>query len=208
MRTRSQTALVNPAMHLCTLLLELVNPGLHVSKLVLELLNLLRVWADGLVEGLGKQVGHGLWLVAHGGGAVVHGGRHGAVAVGEAACGQRRLLGLLLARVHVGVFGGRRGLLLVGFLAARVGAFLCVVVEGLRAGRGVVLYVAVGAGTLQRLVSAGLVASVGVSYAFEEHYEEGETSVSGKREAQLYGAAGEVKLNYAPLGRLGQRVMA
>jgi hypothetical protein len=162
MHTRSQSALVDPAMHLGTLLLKLVDPGLHVGELVLELLDLLCVGADCLVEGLGKQVGHGLRL-AHGGGAVIHGGRHVAVAVGEPPCGQRGFLGLLLARVHVGVFNGRRRLLL-RFLAARVGAFLGVLVKGLRTGRAVVFYVAIGAG----------------GAAFKEHYEEGRTSVSDK----------------------------
>jgi hypothetical protein len=176
MHTRSQSALVNPAVYLGALLLELVDPGLHISELVLELLDLLGVGADGLVEGLGEQVGHGLGL-AHGGRAVVHGGRHVALAVGEPPCGQRRFLGLLLARVHVGVLGGRCGLLL-RFLAARVGALLGVVVKGLRARCAVVFYVAVGAR----------------GATFEEHYEEGRTSVSGKRRAQLYGADDKVKL--------------
>jgi hypothetical protein len=138
--------------HLCALLLELIDPGLHVVELVLELLNLLRVRADGLVEGLRKQVGHGLGL-AHGGAAVVHGGGHGAVAVGEAAGGKLRLLGLLRARVHVWLFRGRRGLLLLRqelrVFAAGLGALLRVVVEGLRAGRGFVFDVAVGTGTLK-----------------------------------------------------------
>jgi hypothetical protein len=138
--------------HLCALLLELVDPGLHVVELVLELLDLLRVRADGLVEGLCEQVGHGLGL-AHGGPAVVHGGGHGAVAVGEAAGGQLRLLGLLGARVHVGLFNGRRGLLLLRqklrVFAARLGALFGVVVEGLRAGRRFVFDVAVGTGTLK-----------------------------------------------------------
>jgi hypothetical protein len=138
--------------HLCALLLELVDPGLHVVELVLELLNLLRVRADGLVEGLRQQVGHGLGL-PHGGPAVVHGGGHGAVAVGEAARGQLRLLGLLWARVHVGLLNGRCGLLLrqkLRVFAARLGALLCVVVKGLRAGRSFVFDVAVGTGTLKK----------------------------------------------------------
>lgn len=63
-------------MHLCALLLELVHPGLHVSELVLQLLNFFSVGADGLVEGLGKQIGHGLWLAAHSGRPMVHGGGH------------------------------------------------------------------------------------------------------------------------------------
>ena len=117
-------------MHLGALLLELLDPGLHVGELVLEALDLLRVGAHRGVEGLGEQVRHGLGLLRKVGArrALAHGGRHGAV--GEAA-GRQRRLGLLLARVHVGLFGGLGGLL-VGFLAAQV---LGVVVEGLRAGR-------------------------------------------------------------------------
>lgn len=75
------------------------------------------------------------------------------MSVGETAGRQCRLLGLLLARVHVGVFGRRCGLLLVRFFATGVGAFFSVVVERLRTGRCVVLNVAIGAGTLERAVS-------------------------------------------------------
>lgn len=168
-------------MDLCALLLELLDPCLHVGELRLQLLNLLRVGADGLVEGLRKQIRHGLWLAgAHGGRAVVHGGRHGA-AVGHAADGQRRLLRLLLARVHVGVFGGRLRLLLLllGFFAAGVGASVGVVVEGLRAGRGF-FDVRVGAGRA----------------AFEEHYEERRAARAGRVRCDYM--AQQADGNYAP----------
>jgi hypothetical protein len=198
-RTRSQSTLVDPAVHLCALLLELVDPGLHVGELVLELLNLLRVGVDGLVERSGQQVGHWLWL-SHGGAAVVHGGGHGAVAVGEAPGGKLCLLRLLGARVHVGLFDGRRGLLQLRVFAAGLGALLGVVVEGLRAGGGFVFDVAVGTRALDGSVA---LCEWGrrAAHAFEEHYG-GKRATSARGRGRDYMAQRE-KRNCTARRRLG-----
>lgn len=128
--TWSQSALVDPVVHLGALLLELVDPVLQVGELALELLNLLRVGLDGLVEGSGNEVGH---TEPHGGAAAGWGhllGADGHVVVGGGSTLRvRRLLGLLLAGIHVRLLGGRKGLAVVGLLTARLGALICVIVE-------------------------------------------------------------------------------
>ena len=146
--TRSQAPLVNPAVDLGALLLELLNPGLHVGELALELLNLLGVGAHGLVEGLGEQIWHGLGL--HAGaqrrGGLSHG--HGVDAVGKAAR-VLRFLGLLGARVHVLSWRRDLRLLRLLLLLLGVGGFrsdLLVVVVGLGSLWAVVLDVAVSPG--------------------------------------------------------------
>lgn len=141
--TRSQSSLVNPIVHLGALLFELVDPGLHVGQLALKLVNLLRVGSNGLVEGLGKQVWHGLGLGGgHCGNLLAPDGHCVVAAVGD-ALREGGLLGLLGTRVHVSVFSGRGGLLRERLLAVRVLVLFGVVVEGLGTGRGVVLDVAV-----------------------------------------------------------------
>ena len=119
-------------MDFCALGLELLNPALHVGKLALELVDLVCVRADGLVEGRGEQVGHGLgldrvhgrhWRTAHGHATTV-------AAVAHSACRWRvvLLLRLLLAGIHVGVVVVQEyGLV----LAAALGALLGELVETL-----------------------------------------------------------------------------
>jgi hypothetical protein len=117
-RTRPQPPLVNPAVHLGALLLQLLDPVLHVCKLRLQLVNLVRIRADGLLEGLGQQVGHrfrlarGQWR--RGVAQPAHGRHAVAVGVGEAAGRVRRFLGSLLAGIHVLFVRGRRRGNLVG----------------------------------------------------------------------------------------------
>jgi hypothetical protein len=127
LHTWSETALVNPAVNLCALLLQLLDPSLGLEELRLKLRNALRVRAYGLVEGLGKHVGHGLDLARRQLrvrlGHVGHGG--GVVAVGQAArVGVLRGLG---SWIHFCVVSGRgdcgRALLLLR-LARRVGALV------------------------------------------------------------------------------------
>jgi hypothetical protein len=128
--TWSQSAFVDPVVYFGALLLELVDPVLHVSELALELLNLLRVGLHGLVEGSGNEIGHSEphWGAATSGGNLL--GADGHVVVGGGSTlGVRRLLGLLLAGIHVRLVGGREGLAVVGLLTARLGALICVIVE-------------------------------------------------------------------------------
>lgn len=186
--TWAQAALVDPVEHFGALALELGDPGLLLGQLALELVNLLHVGADGLVEGLGQQVGHGGGAVVQRRGRLAQLGRHGTVAVGHGLTrGQDGFLGLLRARVHVTVLGRRRDLVLVlvllllllrGLGAARVWALLVILVERLRAGRGVVVYVAVCARRA----------------APEEHSvgEEKSAAAAGGAAAALYGVEGLV----------------
>ena len=140
MLTRSEAPLVDPAVDLCALLLQLLDPGLHVGKLALELLNLLSVGTDGLVESLGQQIGHGFWLACIQARCRLAEARY---AVGHGSS----ILRLLLARIHVLIGGRRQGarLLLLVLLRLGVRRFgpLLVVVVGLGALGGVVFNVAV-----------------------------------------------------------------
>jgi hypothetical protein len=142
--TGPQPPLVDPAVHLGALGLELLDPRLHVGQLALELLDLLRVRPHGLVEGGGEQVGHRLGLERRAVHRLGHRRAHGHAAVAHAADGHALLLRLLLARVHVCCVVGIGSSLDRLVVAAALGALLAEVVEALAV--AVVLYVAVGAG--------------------------------------------------------------
>lgn len=165
-RTWAQSPLVDPAVHLGALLLQLLDPALHVGELALQLLNLLGVGPHGLVEGLGEQVGHGLCL--HGG---VHRGRGLAEsgAVGQGAC-ELGFLGLLGARIHVLVFGGED--LLLGLLELLLELLLGLVLQvggqGVGRIRALLLVVVVGLGALR---GVGFNVAVRTRSALEKHVE-------------------------------------
>lgn len=57
--TSSETALVNPGVHVCALILELLKLIGGVLDLVLEIVDLLEVGSDGIIEGLGQWIGGG-----------------------------------------------------------------------------------------------------------------------------------------------------
>ncbi len=119
-------------MYFGALLLELVDPALQVGKLALELLNPLSVGLDGLVEGSGDEVGHteAHWGAATGRRDLLRANGHIVVVVGGGSTLRvRRLLGLLLAGIHLRFLGGREWLALVGLLTARLWALICVIVE-------------------------------------------------------------------------------
>lgn len=142
-RTWAQSSLVDPAVDLGALLLQLLDPVLHVGELALELLNLLGVGPYGLVEGLGKKVGHGLRLDgAQRRSGLAQGGAVDAVGHTPRILG---LLGLLGPRIHFLVGRGRE-VVLVGQGLLGMGRFrtlLLVLVVGLGALRGIVFDVAV-----------------------------------------------------------------
>ena len=171
--TGTKPTLIDPAVHLRTLFLQLLDPSLQIGQLALELLDLVGIRADGLVECLGQQIRHGLRLpAAHARRAhrvAQRSAAHAGVDAARVVVHGLRLLRLrllllllllllmlllllLLSRVHVLVVGdgGVVELLLVFrgdavAVAAGVGTLLVIVV-GLGAGRGVVVNVRVGAG--------------------------------------------------------------
>ena len=57
--TSSETALVDPGMHVGALILELLKLISGVLELVLEVVDLVDIRSDGLVEGLGQWIGSG-----------------------------------------------------------------------------------------------------------------------------------------------------
>ena len=59
MLTSSETALINPGVHVCALILELLKLVGGVFDLVLEVLNLIKIGSDGIIEGLAQWIGSG-----------------------------------------------------------------------------------------------------------------------------------------------------
>jgi hypothetical protein len=120
-RTGSQSALVDPRVHLAALALQLVHKILQLAQLHLQLLNLVRVRAQGFVEGACQRIGRGLHLErarAHG----LEGARVLARAESIALVGVD-VLRAVRSRIHVfgAFFRGRGGtevvvLLQVGLL--------------------------------------------------------------------------------------------
>ena len=60
--TSSETALVNPGMHICALILELLKLIGGLLDLVLKMLDLIQIGSDGIVESFGQWIGRGLHI--------------------------------------------------------------------------------------------------------------------------------------------------
>lgn len=63
-RTCSESALVNPSMHVRTLILQLSQLVLRILELVLQILDLILEGSDGIVERFGQWI----WRGFHAGG--------------------------------------------------------------------------------------------------------------------------------------------
>lgn len=76
--TGSETALVDPGMHVCALILELLKLVGGVLEFVLEVVDLIEIGSDGIVEGLGQWVGSGFHCCGSEGPGTCVGRSHGA----------------------------------------------------------------------------------------------------------------------------------
>ena len=88
--TGSETALVNPGMHVCALILERLELIVPFLELVFELLDLIYVGSQGIIEGLGQWIGGGFHC-CRGDWTGVHISRTG----GHRACARCGVIGLI-----------------------------------------------------------------------------------------------------------------
>ena len=168
-RTGSQSALVNPRVHLAALALQLVHKSLQLAQLHLQLLDLVGVRAQGLVEGARQRVRRGLHLE--------RAGAHGVEGVRVLA----RAETIALVRVDVLRAVGSRIHVFGVFLCGRGGAEVVVLLQvGLVEGDGDGLWDCAGAGAVLALrarpVEVGVVGvrvcSGTARQTLEEHGEE------------------------------------
>ena len=113
--TSPETALVNPGVHVCALILELLKLIVGVLDLILEILNLIEVGSDGIIECLAQGIGCGFhccrsdWTIVHISRcdrASTRGGIVTLVAGSRGSKGLQFILRIETARV-LGVFVGR-----------------------------------------------------------------------------------------------------
>ena len=88
--TGSETALVNPGMHVCALILERLELIGGFLDLVFEILDLIYVGSEGIIEGLGQWIGCGFHC-CRSDWTGVHIGRTG----GHRACARWGVIGLV-----------------------------------------------------------------------------------------------------------------